>query len=54
MQCNLGVTSGKLLEFVVQHKGIEIHPTKIKGVMELPPPVSNWIVLNLTLQNKHC
>ncbi|KAL4271635.1 hypothetical protein GQ457_13G011690 [Hibiscus cannabinus] len=37
-KCNFGVTSGKLLGFVVSKRGIEIDPDKVKAIQELPPP----------------
>ncbi|XP_028081100.1 uncharacterized protein LOC114282592 [Camellia sinensis] len=33
-----GVSLGKFLGFVVRNKGIEIDPTKIKAIAEMPPP----------------
>ncbi|XP_028062797.1 uncharacterized protein LOC114266101 [Camellia sinensis] len=38
LKCAFGVSSGKFLGFVVQNKGIEIDPTKIKAIAEMPPP----------------
>ncbi|KAK9011583.1 hypothetical protein V6N11_044430 [Hibiscus sabdariffa] len=37
-KCTFGVTSGKLLGFIVSKKGIEIDPGKVKAIQELPPP----------------
>ncbi|XP_039056854.1 LOW QUALITY PROTEIN: uncharacterized protein LOC120199967, partial [Hibiscus syriacus] len=37
-KCTFGVTSGKLLGFVVSRKGIEIDPDKVKAIQNLPPP----------------
>lgn len=37
LKCASGVTSGKFLGFVVFHRGIEVDPSKIKVVIELPP-----------------
>ncbi|XP_039029195.1 LOW QUALITY PROTEIN: uncharacterized protein LOC120163293 [Hibiscus syriacus] len=37
-KCIFGVTSGKLLGFVVSKKGIEIDPDKVKAIQDLPPP----------------
>ncbi|XP_039012179.1 uncharacterized protein LOC120141335, partial [Hibiscus syriacus] len=37
-KCTFGVTSGKLLGFVVSQKGIEIDPDKVKAIQDLPPP----------------
>lgn len=33
-----GVTSGKLLRYVVSTRGIEIDPSKIKAIFNMPPP----------------
>ncbi|XP_020410280.1 uncharacterized protein LOC109946529 [Prunus persica] len=33
-----GVTSGRFLGFIVRHRGIEIDPSKIKAICEMPPP----------------
>ncbi|XP_070003047.1 uncharacterized protein [Nicotiana sylvestris] len=37
-KCAFGVPSGKLLGFVVSRCGIELDPSKIKSIQELPPP----------------
>ena len=37
-KCAFGVTSGKLLGYVISSRGIEIDPTKIKAIMSLQPP----------------
>ena len=37
-KCTFGVTSGKLLGFVVSQRGVEVDPDKIKAIMDLPPP----------------
>ncbi|KAK5786933.1 hypothetical protein PVK06_041583 [Gossypium arboreum] len=37
-KCTFGVTSGKLLGFIVSERGIEVDPDKIKAIQELPPP----------------
>ncbi|XP_056688956.1 uncharacterized mitochondrial protein AtMg00860-like [Spinacia oleracea] len=39
-KCTFGVTSGKLLGYVVSTRGIEIDPSKIKSITEMPPPKS--------------
>ncbi|PKI47568.1 hypothetical protein CRG98_032043 [Punica granatum] len=36
-KCTFGVKSEKLLGFVVNQKGIEVDPDKVKAIMELPP-----------------
>ncbi|KAE8733240.1 Detected protein of unknown function [Hibiscus syriacus] len=38
VKCTFGVTSGKLLGFVVSKKGTEIDPDKVKAIQDLPPP----------------
>jgi len=35
--CAFGVTSRKLLDFIVNDKRIEVDPDKTKTIMELPP-----------------
>ena len=37
-KCAFGVTSGRLLGFVVSQKGIEVDPTKAKAIVDMPPP----------------
>ena len=37
-KCTFGATSGKLLEFVVSKKGIEIDSDKVRAIQDLPPP----------------
>jgi len=36
--CTFGVKSGKLLDFIVSHKGIEVDPNKVKAILEMPKP----------------
>ena len=38
LKCAFMVSSGKFLGFVIRHRGIEIDPSKIKAIMELPLP----------------
>ena len=38
--CTLGVTVGKLLSFLVSDKGIEVGPSKINAILEMPLPNS--------------
>ena len=35
-----GVIAGKLLGFLVSDRGIEVNPSKIKAILEMPPPKS--------------
>ena len=37
-KCAFGVTSDKVLGYVISSRGIEIDPTKIKEIMSMPPP----------------
>ncbi|XP_050125410.1 uncharacterized protein LOC126602551 [Malus sylvestris] len=37
LKCAFGVTSRKFLGFVVSYRGIEVDPSKIKAIMEMPP-----------------
>ena len=39
-KCVFGVSSGKLLGFIVSKRGIEIDPNKAKTISELPPPTN--------------
>ena len=36
--CVFGVPSGKLLGFLVSHRGIEANPEKIKAIERMSPP----------------
>ena len=38
MKCTFGVKSGKLLDFIVSQKGIEVDPDKVKAILEMPEP----------------
>jgi hypothetical protein len=37
-KCAFGVPSGKLLGFLVSHRGIEANPDKVKAIEEMRPP----------------
>ena len=37
-KCAFGVTSGKLLGFMVSQRRIEVDPDKIKAIVEMKPP----------------
>ena len=39
-KCTFGVTIGKLLNFLVSDRGIKVDPSKIKAILEMPPPKS--------------
>lgn len=36
-KCVFGVSSKKLLGFIVNHRGIEINLVKVKAIVEMPP-----------------
>ena len=62
-KCTFGVTAGKLLGFLVSDRRIEVDPSKIKAILEMPPPKNekeirgflgrlqyiNWFIVRLTL-----
>ena len=37
-KCNFGVTSGKLLEYMVSERSIEADPDKIRAILDMPMP----------------
>ena len=37
-KCAFGVLAGKFLGFIVNHRGIEANPNKIKVVLDMPSP----------------
>ena len=37
-KCAFGVSTGKFLGFIVNHRGIEANPNKIKAVLDMPSP----------------
>ena len=37
-KCVFGVPSGKLLGFLVSHRGIEANPKKVKAIEDMSPP----------------
>ena len=39
-KCTFRVTAKKLLGFLVSDRGIEVNPSKIKAILEKPPPRS--------------
>ena len=45
-KCNFRVPSRKLLGFIVSWRGIELDPSKIKAIQELPPPQTKNEVMN--------
>ena len=38
LKCFFGVSSGKFLRFIVRKAGIELDPTKVKAILEIPSP----------------
>nr|ABA97385.1 retrotransposon protein, putative, Ty3-gypsy subclass [Oryza sativa Japonica Group] len=47
-KCIFGVTSGKLLGFMVSQRGIQANPEKINAILNMKPPSSQKDVQNLT------
>ena len=47
-KCALGVSAGKFLGFIVNNRGIEMNPDKIKVVLDMPPPSNIKEVQRLT------
>jgi hypothetical protein len=47
-KCMLGVTTGKLLSFLVSYRGIEANPEKIKTIEAMRPPARMKDVQKLT------
>ncbi|XP_015161297.1 uncharacterized protein [Solanum tuberosum] len=45
-KCVFGVPAGKVLGFIVSRRGIELDPSKIKVIRDLPPPRSNKEVMS--------
>ena len=45
-KCDFGVPAGKLLGFIVSRRGIELYPSKIKAIQELPPPKTRKEVMS--------
>ena len=37
-KCTFGVTSGKLLGYIISAKGIEVDMEKVQAIMDMPPP----------------
>ena len=47
-KCAFGVSVGKFLGFIVNHRGIEANPDKIKAVLDMPSPLGIKEVQRLT------
>ena len=50
-KCVFGVRQGKILGYLVSHRGIEANPTKIQAIINMTPPQSARDVQRLTLAN---
>ncbi|XP_075636560.1 uncharacterized protein LOC142608764 [Castanea sativa] len=47
-KCSFGVSSGKFLEYMITHQGIEVNPDQIKAILGLHPPRNPKEVQKLT------
>ena len=47
-KCAFGVSAEKFLGFIVNHRGIEANPDKIKAVLDMPSPSGTKEVQRLT------
>jgi hypothetical protein len=47
-KCVFGVRPGKILGYLVSHRGIEANPTKIQAIINMTPPQSTRDVQRLT------
>ncbi|XP_047268683.1 uncharacterized protein LOC124898779 [Capsicum annuum] len=45
-KCAFGVSSEKLLGFIINRRGIELDPSKVKSIRELPPPKNKTEVMS--------
>ena len=39
-KCVFGIKLGKLLGYIVSRRGIKVDPTKVKAIMDMPPPTT--------------
>ena len=37
-KCAFGISAGKFRGFIVNHRGIEANPDKLKAVLDMPSP----------------
>ncbi|XP_052199521.1 uncharacterized protein LOC127806336 [Diospyros lotus] len=44
-KCAFGVSAGKFLGYIVHHRGIEVNPTKVKAIMDMPAPRTEYEAL---------
>jgi hypothetical protein len=47
-KCIFGIRQGKILCYLVSHRGIEANPTKIQAIMDMAPPQSTKDIKQLT------
>jgi hypothetical protein len=47
-KCIFGVRQGKILGYLVSHRGIEANPSKIQAIMDMAPPQSTKDIQRLT------
>jgi hypothetical protein len=47
-KCTFSVPSGKLLEYIISHLGIDPNPEKVSAITKMKPPESLHDVQNLT------
>ena len=47
-KCAFGVSAGKFVGFIVNNRGIEANPDKIKAMLDMPPPSNIKEVQRLT------
>ncbi|XP_070049549.1 uncharacterized protein [Nicotiana tomentosiformis] len=45
-KCAFGVPTGKFLVFIISHQGIELDPSKVKAIQDLPPPKNKKDVMS--------
>ena len=45
-KCAFGVPADKLLGFTVSRRGVELDPSKIKAILELPPRKTKKVVMS--------
>ncbi|KAL0340118.1 UNVERIFIED_CONTAM: hypothetical protein Sradi_4528600 [Sesamum radiatum] len=38
LKCAFSVMSGKFLDFIIPHRGIEVNPAKVDAIQKIPPP----------------
>ena len=43
-KCIFGVSSGKLLGYIISQRGIDVDPSKARAIVEMPPPTTEMEV----------